>query len=409
MKYVIIGNGAAGINAAEAIRHLDLKGSITIVTDEAAAPYCRPMISMLLDGSTTPDKLLIRSAHFYRYLNIKSVSGDLVTGIDVDNRSVFTERKEVFPFDKLLIATGANPKYVSAKGRGLKNIFFMRTQDHVHQMLKALPSVKKALVLGGGLVGVKAAYGLLCRGLSVCMIIGSDYPLSMQVDKEAGKMILDELLGHGLEVKTGADVVGFEGKERVKGVHLSDGEIIFGDMVVLGKGVLPALSSIPRDQIKVDRGLLVNQHMETSIPGVFAAGDVAESRDIVHKAPRINAIWPEAVNQGRIAGTNMAGRKVGYQGGLGRNVIRIFNLDIMTGGLINPPLDSQYEVLNYYNPRSKTYRKLVFRQDRLVGMIMVNDTEQGGILVSLIRNETMIRIPREAILEPSFNYKRLMM
>jgi NAD(P)H-nitrite reductase large subunit len=179
-------------------------------------------------------------------------------------------------------------------------------------------------------------------------------------------------------------------------------------MVVIGKGVFPARGFIPKEKIKVDAGIVVDEHMETSAPGVFAAGDVAECIDIARKTPWVNAIWPEAVAQGRIAGMNMAGRRTAYKGSLSRNVIRIFGMDVMTAGLITPPEAEGFDILKVTDSRAKTYRKLVFRGDRLVGMVMVNAIEQGGVLMALIQSETPIKLPREALLKPSFNFKQLM-
>jgi nitrite reductase (NADH) large subunit len=407
MNYVIIGNGVAGIHAAETIRQLNPNGKITMISDEIFPPYCRPMISMVLEGAVPLEKLPIRPASFYEELKIQPVLGNRVTAVDVDNRAVCVNGK-VYPYDKLLIATGADPRRIKSDGLELKNIFFMRTETHVRQMLAALPTVRKALVLGGGLVGFKASYGLLRRGIHVTMLIRSGYPLSMQVDPEAGRMIWDELKAHGLDVRLGVEATAFEGKVTVAKAHLSDGTLLSCDMVVIGKGVFPARGFIPKERIKVDAGIVVDEHMETSAPGVFAAGDVAESIDIARKTPWVNAIWPEAVAQGRIAGINMAGRRTAYKGSLSRNVIRIFGLDVMTAGLITPPEAAGFDILNLKDSRAKTYRKLVFRGDRLVGMVMVNGIEQGGVLMSLIQSETPVRAPREALLKPGFNFKQLM-
>ena len=407
MNYVIIGNGVAGIHAAETIRQFDPNGKITMISDEVFPPYCRPMISMVLEGVVPPEKLPIRSSSFYEELKIEPVLGKRVSAVDLDNRAVSVNGK-VYPYDKLLIATGADPRRIKADGLELKNIFFMRTETHVRQMLAALPTVRKALVLGGGLVGFKASYGLLRRGIEVTMLIRSGYPLSMQVDPEAGRMIWNELKAHGLDVRLGVEATAFEGKDTVTKAHLSDGTLLSCDMVVIGKGVFPARGFIPKDKIKVDAGIVVDEHMETSAPGVFAAGDVAESIDIARKTPWVNAIWPEAVAQGRIAGINMAGRRTAYKGSLSRNVIRIFGMDVMTAGLITPPEVEGLDILNARDSRAKTYRKLVFRGDRLVGMVMVNGIEQGGLLMSLIQSETPVRAPREALLKSGFNFKQLM-
>jgi len=407
MKHVIIGNGVAGVHAAETIRRFDPHGTITMISDEALPPYCRPMISMVLEGSVTPEKLPIRAESFYDDLKITAVLGSRVSAVDVDHRTVSVNGKS-YPYDKLLIASGADPRRIKADGLELKNIFFMRSEAHVRQMLAALPQVRKALVLGGGLVGFKASCGLLRRGIPVTMLIRSGYPLSMQVDPEAGRLIAGELKAHGLEVRAGAAAEAFEGNGRVAAARLSDGTRVACDMVVIGKGVFPARGFVPREKIKVDAGILVDEHMQTSASGVFAAGDVAESIDIARRAPWVNAIWPEAVAQGRIAGMNMAGHAVTYKGSLGRNVIRIFGMDVMTAGLVAPPESEGLEILTMTDARTRRYRKLVFKEGRLVGMVLVNSIEQGGVLTALIQSATPIRSPREALLRPGFNFKQLM-
>ena len=408
MEYVIVGNGIAGTCAAEAIRELDTESTIRMVGDENTPPYSRPMISMVLDGSVTPEKLPIRPENFYEHFHIEPVLGNRISAIDLKNRRILIEKdNRSLSFDRLLIATGADAKPVDADGRNLGNIFYMRTRDHVLKMLDALPRTRNPLVLGGGLVGFKAAYGLLKRGLKPTMLITSAHPLFMQLDDIAGKIVLDELLHHGLNVQVGISVTSFEGNGTVKRAALSNGTTVPADLVIAGKGVSPALSFLPED-IPVDIGIRVDRHLETNVAGIFAAGDVAESVDIARKVPWINAIWPEAAEQGRIAGMNMAGRSVAYRGTLSRNTMRIFGLDLMTLGIVNPAPDSGHEVFIRNDRRRKTYRKLVFREDVLVGAILINRIEQGGILLSLIRNEIPVTIPGEKLLEPGFNFRQLM-
>ena len=409
MEYVIIGNGIAGISAAEVVRRLDPAGAITLVGDETFLPYSRPMISMVLEGSIHHDRLPIRDGDFYEQLRIRPVLGQRVSAIDVSNNTISIQDESVVPFDKLLIATGADPRPIKADNLHLQNIFFMRTQEHVRSMLGAVPAARRALVLGGGLVGFKAAYGLLRRGIQVTMLIRSGYPLSLQVDEHAGHMIQDELVRRGLEVRVETDVAGFDGNGKVVRAHLTDGSEVPCDLVVIGKGVTPALAFVPREQIQVDLGILVDRHLQSTAPDIYAAGDVAESWDLARKTRWVNAIWPEAVAQGRIAGMNMAGRRVAYQGSLSRNVIRIFGLDVMTAGIVNPPADAGYETYTAADPHRRTYRKLVFLEDRLVGMTLVNAIEQGGILVALIQAETPVKIAKARMLAPYFNYRQLLM
>jgi NAD(P)H-nitrite reductase large subunit len=404
MKYVIIGNGIAGVNAAEAIRRMDPDGRIVMIGDETFPPYCRPMISMVLEGSVPHAKLPIRPAAFYDEWKIEPVLGTRVKGMDVDANRLDVDGRSVF-YDRLLIATGADPRPIKARGLELGNIFYMRTERQVQQMLAALPGARRALVLGGGLVGFKAAYGLMRRGLAVTMLIRSGYPLSMQVDSAAGGLILDELTAHGLDVRVDIAAEAFEGQQKVQAAQLSDGRRLECDLVIIGKGVLPALGFVDRDRLTVDLGLVVDQFLQTSMPHVFAAGDAAESIDVARETRWVNAIWPEAAAQGRIAGINMAGRPVPYTRSLSRNVIRIFDLDVMTAGAVDPTAVDGADVLTRFDRAARCYRQLVFRGDRLVGMTLVNAIEQGGVLTALIQNHIPVAGPRERLLEPHFNYR----
>jgi NAD(P)H-nitrite reductase large subunit len=407
MKYSIIGNGIAGVCAAETIRQLDRDAEITLIGDETFPPYSRPMISLVLDGSLPPEKLPIRSSSFYDDLKITPVLGNRVSEIDVDRRYLNTTDGMSIAYDKLLIATGADARPVIAEGADLKNIFYMRTEAHIRNIIEYLPSAKTALVLGGGLVGFKAAHGLLKRGLKVTLLITSGYPLSMQVDEAAGQMILAELLKYGLTVRVGTSVTAFEGNGKVERAHLSDHSILSCDMVIVGKGVSPSLAFVPKEKIKIDHGIVVDHHLQTTTPGIFAAGDVAAAIDIARKARWVNAIWPEAAVQGGIAGANMAGRNVVYRGSVSRNVMRVIDLDVMTLGLVNPPDNAGYKVMATADHRCGRYRKLVFRDDVLVGAMLINDIAQGGILLSLIQNETPLNIPDRMLMDPSFNYGKL--
>jgi NAD(P)H-nitrite reductase large subunit len=336
-RYVIIGNGIAGINAAETIRSLDREGSITIVAAEDFPPYSRPLISLALEGSIGHDRLSIRPRNFYAALGIEAITGDKVLSLDVDAHRITTAQGRTIDYDRLLIASGADPRPIKAEGTALANVSFMRNEAHVANMLKVLPDVRHALVLGGGLVGFKAAYGLMRRGIKVTMLIRAGHPLSMQLDSTAGLLVLDELAANGLDVRTGIEATAFTGTDTVREAHLSDGSRLECQLVVIGKGVTPAVDFVPQERIHMDLGIVVDDHLQTSTPGVYAAGDVAEAMDVVRKRSWVNAIWPVAVEQGRIAGANMAGRPVKYRGSLGRNVIRVFGMDVLSGGILAAP------------------------------------------------------------------------
>ncbi len=408
MKYVILGNGIAGVCAAEAIRRLDGESSITMIGDERVVPYSRPMISMVLQGSASFDRLPIRNRDFYDEWGITALLGKRVLKVDVRERAVHLPGGEQVDFDRLLIATGADARRPDVEGSRLEGIHCMRNREDVRRIVEGLSGAARALVLGGGLVGFKAAYGLMSRGIDVTMLISSAYPLSMQVDETGGRMILEELLDHGLDVRVGISVEGFDGEQRVRSARLSDGSRMDCDLVVVAKGVVPAHGFVASGEVAKNRGILVNRFLETSAPGVYAAGDVVETVDIVRGTRWINAIWPEAAAQGRIAGQNMADRRVSYRGSLGRNVMRVFGLDVMTLGLVNPGADSGCRVLQRNDGRRGYYRKLVLKDDVLVGAMMINGIEQGGVLLALIRNRVRLSLPARRLLSPSFNVACLM-
>jgi len=407
MKYVIIGNGIAGVSAAEAIRATAPDGEIIMIADETFPPYSRPMISHVLDGSQPHAKLPIRSERFYEDLNITPLLGQRAAGIDVAGRQVALADGSRVDFDRLLIAAGADPRPLKVEGVDLGNVFYMRTQAHVQRQVAALDKARRAVVLGGGLVGFKAAYGLLKRGVDVTMLITSDYPLSMQVDPFAGGMILDELVHRGLTVEVGVSVNGFQGNGKVQAAVTDAGTRLPCDLVIIGKGVLPVRDFIPKAAIEVDLGVTVDAHLQTSVKDIYAAGDVAEMMDIARGCPWVNALWPEAAAQGRVAGLNMTGRPVAYPGSLSRNVMRVFDLDVLTVGNANPRADENCRVVQAGGPGRGHYRRLVLKDGVLVGAVMINCIEQGGVLRALIENRVPIRLPPEKLIAPGFNYGQL--
>lgn len=404
MKHLIIGNGIAGINGARSIRDMDRKAEIIMVSDETGSPYSRPMISNILDGSQSLERLALYGHDIYKELHITTMFGHRVTDLDTTEMAIRLTDSSEIGFDRLLIASGADARRLQVPGAELDHIFYMRTVKDVLAQVNAIrQGVRRALVLGGGLIGFKAAYGLLKRGISVTMLISSGYPLAMQVDKTAGQLILDELEAHGLAVRVGLNVCSFEGAGQVERAVLDSGETIDCDLIIAGKGVKPSLGFIRKEHIKTGTGILVNRHLRTSAPDIYAAGDTAEAEDIARGRRWYNAIWHEAAAQGRIAGYNMAGRPVRYRGSLSRNVIQIFNLNIMTLGFANPEPVDNFEILQARDEKAGTYRSLVFSNDILVGVVLVNRIEQGGLYKALIEGRVPVKGRKHDLLSPTFS------
>jgi nitrite reductase (NADH) large subunit len=408
VTHLIIGNGIAGVCAAEAIRELDADAPIAMVSDERFPPYSRPMLGQVLEGAQPIEKLPVRSPGFYEQLKIEPLLGQRVAAVFPKEKRVALADGQSVSFSRLLIASGADPRRLSVPGHDLENIFCLRTERDVRRQLAAMGEARRALVLGGGLVGFKSAYGLLKQGLDVTMLITSEYPLAMQVDAQAGRMIRDTLIANGLRVEVGINVTAFEGQGRVAAARTDAGESLPCDLVIIGKGVRPACDYLSQTEIEIDLGVMVDDHLQTSLPGIYAAGDVAETRALARGCPWVNAIWPEASAQGRIAGLNMAGHPVRYPGSLSRNVMRVFDLDVMALGLANAETDDALRVLRAGGPSNGWLRSLVLRGDTLVGATLIGRIEQGGLLRALIEQGRPLSMPPEALLSPDFDIARLL-
>jgi NAD(P)H-nitrite reductase large subunit len=405
MHHLILGSGVAGLQAARAILGIQPQAKVSMLGREPDPPYSRPMIAQLLEGSVQPWQLDLGLPP-----EVELIPQDEALAVDVSRRIVQTRQGRSLGYDRLLLASGADPRPISASGLELENVFYMRDRSQVQAMLQALPGCSRALVLGGGLVGLKAAYSLLRQGLQVTMLIGSQYPLSQQVDPFTGSLVLDKLKQNGLEVKVGLEVTRFMGRDnKLVGAELSDGSQQECQLAVVGKGVDPAIGFLQGTGIEADLGVLVDDRLRTSVQDIFAAGDVAEHLDLARGRPWVNAIWPEAAEQGRVAGLNMAGQDVGYPGSLSRNVLRIFDLDIFSCGVVNPEDEQDCQILEDYNPGRGTFRRLVLSSDRLLGAVCVNQIQQAGILMQLIRSGMQLQCrPKELLrtdLNPGMLYK----
>ncbi len=408
MDHVIIGNGIAGITAAQSIRHFDPTSSITVIGCERFPPYCRPMISMLVEGSIEERDLVLKEEQFFDDLKIEAKIGQRVEEIDTKNRVVHTDAGEKISFDALLIATGADPLRLEVEGHGLDGIFFLRNREDAKNIAVAAKRSTKAVIVGGGLVGLKAAHALTKRGLRVTIIEKLSHLLPMMLDERAGKRVEEEAEKIGIQVITSASVSKFVGGSNLREVVLDSGRKIECEMAIVAAGVRPAVSFLDPDEISINKGVVVDEFLQSNVEGIYAAGDVAEVRDVVSARHRLTPIWPEAATQGRIAGLNMVGHKVRYEGAMPRNVIRFEGIDLFSAGLLDFGSKGNLRSVQWEDFRTNCYRRFLLDGDRLVGAIMVNDIEQAGVVASLIRKRTPIAVPERLLVDPLFNFSKLL-
>lgn len=389
MKYVIIGNSYAGTSAAESIREVDSTGEIVILSSENYRAYARPLISYFLAGRVRAADMYYRDRSFYHINNVELRLGEKVVGIDIKMKTIQLDRGEDIGYDRLLISTGGRPALQRVDGIDAKNVFTFTTWDDAKKLRETIKKKRKAVVLGGGLIGMKAAEGLKANGLDVSVVISSPRVLSLILDEVSGEIMNRHLIKSGVSLITGhsvKEVCSGSGGE-VSEVVLDTGKKIECGIVVVAKGVRPNIEFIKESGILLNRGIIVDIHMKTNINDVYSAGDSAEAWDLVNRRNSVIAIAPLACEQGRIAGYNMAGVNRLYNGGMSMNSIELAGLPLMAMGLSKGNEGMEVETFQ----KKGLYRKLVFKEDSLVGALLVGDVRYGGVLTHLIKSRTDIR------------------
>jgi len=397
MKYVIIGNGIASIGAIEGIRKIDAENEILVIGAEDSPAYGRPLISYLLAGKIGPDRLSLRPAEFYEKSNVTLKLGTTVTAIDTTARTVTTDAGETIGYENLLIATGGIPFTPPIPGADGQGVYNFTNLAHAQTLISKAREIKRAVVIGGGLIGLKAGESLFDRGVEVTILELSPRILSLAFDENAASLAGNRLAEVGLAVRCGvsAKEIQRDSAGNLKGVHLTDGDFLQTDVVVIAIGVVPHYGLAKASGIEVDRGIKVDDHMRTSAPGVFAAGDVAQARDLLYGDDRVIPIWTNAYNQGFCAGKNMAGDDVRFLGSLAMNSISFYGLPTISVGTVNPPGDDgSYEISAVLDEKKKSYRKLVFQNDHLVGYVLVGDIDMAGMYTAFVKFQ--MPIPEEA-------------
>lgn len=386
MSLVIIGNSAAGVAVAEAYREAGGKGDITIVGDEPHPVYSRCLIPEVVAGTAEPEAILFRPPGFYDRLGVKTILGRRAVQIEPGSRRVFLADGQSLSYDQLVLATGARPVPAGVAGETLPGIFPLRTLADALALSEGAKRSEAAVIIGGGLVALKAATALLKSGVPrVTVVVKSAHLLSRQLTPEPARRLQEVLEAMGLIFSFGQNPLIFHGEKQVRGVELEDGSFLRADLVVVGKGVVPNLELAREAGASTRRGILVNQVLETSLPNVHAAGDVAEVVDPSTGRGQISALWVTAVEQGRFLGARLAGATVGQvSAALAMNSVQFGELPILSIGRQEPGPDGYS--LSHYDRRRGAYRRLVFEKDKLVGAILIGNIERGGLYTSLIRS-----------------------
>lgn len=408
--YVIVGGSAAGMAAAEAIRGHDSQGVIRVLSQEAHAPYFRPMIPFLVSGRKKREEIFLQGQGPYRHQNIDVLLNTRVVRVDPNAQQVHTAEGAVISYDRLLIATGSRPILPSATlGLNTVGVMPLRTLADAKRMADRARQSQQAVVLGAGLLGLKAAMALQQSGLAVTLVEKEDEILPWLMESDAGVRIRNALQDAGVTVITGATIQSIQGDTRgVCGAVLDTGQELICQLICIGIGVEPNAACLENSGIKVDGGVVTNAHTACNAPHVFAAGDAAVTYDTITGQPVVTGLWTNAVEMGRCAGANMAGHPTVYGGTFGiLNATQVAGLPFVCMGIVHTS-GTDYET--HICSRPETYRKLVFtaQGDRLVGALFMGQITRAGLYRAVIRDGIKISGIKKQIIDHRLHYGHLL-
>lgn len=390
MNYVIIGNSSAAIGCIEGIRSIDAKGTITVLTNENHHTYSRPLISYLLQGKTDEKHMMYRSADFYKKNKVTLVKGAEVTKIDASSKVVtytLDDETKTISYDALMYGTGSRPFVPPADGLdSIKKYFTFMTLDSAKELGKALNKKSRVLIIGAGLIGMKCAEGIAERSGSITIVEMAPRCLPAVLDEKGSSIVQKQMEKHGVKFMLGDSVKTFVGNSTEAAPYggkaiLNSGKEIDFDVLVMAVGVRPNTQIAQEAGAEVNRGIIINEKCETSIKGIYAAGDCTESDDITAGMRRILALLPNAYMQGEVAGITMAGGKKSYLNAMPINAAGFFGLHLVTAGT--------YAGTSHCKTSGdkNTYRMFFTDNDLLKGFIIIGDTERSGIYTTLIRKQ----------------------
>jgi len=391
-KLVLVGNGMAGVRTLEELLKIDAgKYDITVFGAEPHPNYNRIMLSPVLAGDKTINDIILNSVEWYADNNITLHSGDQVTRIDRINNKVVTESGQEVEYDRLLLATRSNPFIIPIPGADREGVIGFRDIADVDTMLEAAKNHKKAVVIGGGLLGLEAANGLMLNGMEVTVVHLLDSLMERQLDKPASALLKASLEERGLKFLMEAQTASIEGDGRVSSVKFSDGSEIEADLVVMAVGIRPNMKLAQEAGIYCDRGVVVNDTMQTYDPKVYSVGECVQHRDICY------GLVAPLFDQARVAANHLA--QIGskrYEGSVTSTKLKVTGIDLFSAGEFHEEEGDEAIVLQ--DPASDTYKKLVIRDNKIKGAVMYGDTIDGTWYFQLMREGTDISDFRKTIL-----------
>lgn len=402
MKYVIIGTGGAGVSAVEAIREYDQKSEIIMISNEDVPPYSACLLLYYLIDKKNRNIVFWKGKDFYDRMGITPKLGKDEINIQPENKKIKVDT-EWIDYDKLLIAAGGRVDLLPIKGLNKKGVFTFKTlldTDNIHNWLKT-QKIEKAVVLGGGFIGLDAAEGLKKNNVSVTIIEELDRVLPRMLDKEMATIVKEILQKNGVNLILENKIIEILGTDKVESIKLADGTVLDTDMIIIATGVKPNLDVIKDSGIKTNSGIVINEYVESNMPDIYAAGDIVESLDIMTEKREPILLWSNALIQGAIAGYNMVGKKIKYFGSDRQTIIKVFGTPVNSDGI--------YEGEEIKLFADNIYKKMYLKDSTIVGYILINTMQNAGVYHSLMISKRDISKYKNLILTDKFNVGMIIM
>lgn len=377
-KLVLVGNGMAGVRCIEEIlQHNPDAFEITIFGSEPHVNYNRILLSTVLQGSTSVADIVINDRNWYEQNNIQLFSGETVAAIDTEKKVIKTDQDRQVPYDILILATGSVPFMLPLPGADKDGVIAFRTIEDCQTMVETAKQYKKAVVIGGGLLGLEAARGLLNLGMDVHVVHIADYLMERQLDRTAAKMLQAELEAQGMKFLLEKHTAEIAGEDRVERLVFKDGTEVEADLVVMAVGVRPNVQLAQESGIEVNRAIVVNDYLETSVPNVYAVGECVEHRGMVY------GLVKPLYEQGKILAKRICGiDSEGYEGSVLSTQLKISGVDVFSVGQFIE--DETAKAVTIHNAADGIYKKAVFRDDKMIGAVLFGDTKDGTKLLDII-------------------------
>lgn len=397
-KYLIIGNGVAGTTAAENIRKQDGEGTIVIVTDEDLPFYYRVRLTEFIAGDLTEQDLIARNREWYNDHGIDLKLGVRIIGADPKEKVVITENNEKLSYDCLLVAAGSHSFIPPIKGSEKRGVFALRSIQDARAISSYAKDIEEVVLIGGGLLGLEAGNAIRKLGKRVMVVEFFPRLLPRQLDVDGAKRLQGIMEEMGFSFRLGAKTQEITGTDQVTGVLLEGGETLQAEMVIISAGVRSNLELVESLGLDFDKGIKVDEQLRTSRPDIYAAGDVAEFKGIPPYG-----IWPAAMEQGKIAGTNMAGGDMTYEGTTMANTLKVVGIDLASAGNI----DAENELESRIATDEKLFKKIVIENNQIVGCIMLGDTKGFNRVTKAMSEKHDISQIKDQILAEGFDFKEL--